>query len=217
MAIGIRSTSFATIKNDSSKALYISTFLSRLEYRGGFFNTPFLVYLGLMEIDHHSFEIRPRFKLLCSRSIEEITHGMQDQFRADKKIKGRIVNNHIYVNIPAEDLHYWSPELHITLHPQKQGTLVRGLVGPSPKIWTMFMFIYFGIGIIFLFGSIYGLSKYWLNGDTGWLWTIPACIFLFIITFIAAKSGQKIGREQTEQLKLPLRRVLALGTVEELA
>ena len=169
-----------------------------------------------MEIDHHSFEIRPRFKLLCSRTVEEITLGMQDEFRADKKIEGRIVNNHIYVNVPVDDLHYWSPELNITLHHHENGSIVRGLVGPSPKIWTMFMFIYFAIGIIFLFGSIYGFSKYWLNGETGWLWTIPACILLFIITFVAAKSGQKIGKEQTENLKLPLRRVLAKGSVEEL-
>ena len=81
-------------------------------------------------------------------------------------------------------------------------SLVRGIIGPKPNVWTMFMFIYFGIGIVGLFGSSYGLSKLTLGKEsTLFVWAFPIALLLMSTAYFASKSGERLGSDQINLLK----------------
>ncbi len=100
------------------------------------------------------------------------------------------------MRIPEKDQHYWSPELHVWVREQDGSTVVSGVVGPNPKIWTMFMFFYFVVLGLTFFGGIYGIIQWQLGMDAPFLWSIPAGIVGILLVFSAASFGQNKGKEQ---------------------
>jgi len=127
------------------------------------------------------------------------------------EVTGSILINHAYLRIKEENQHYWSPELHITVEKTDEGTLVRGVAGPKPKIWTMFMFFYSVVIVSFVLGSTLGLSQWSLNMDAPWLWTIPASIIAWFLIVGAAKYGQYKGKDQLMLLNEYMYTALAEG------
>ena len=123
-----------------------------------------------------------------------------DGLRAKQGVSGNTLHNHAYLQIPQEELHYWSPEFHVTVEPLEAGSLVRGVVGPKPKVWTMFMFLYSAVVVLFFLGAAMGVSQWMLGMDAPWLWSIPACVAMWLIILAAAQYGQYKGKQQMTRL-----------------
>ena len=113
---------------------------------------------------------------------------------------GKIVDNHVIIKVPKADQHYWSPQLTLELEDKEESTLIRGLFGPKPGVWTMFVFFYSAIGFLTLMGLIFGLSQMMLDMNPFGLWSVPAGGFLLIGLFIMSKIGQRLGQEQMRQM-----------------
>ena len=146
--------------------------------------------------------IRPQCRLSTTLTTEEIMESIINKLREDEeKVTGTTLLNHVYLRIPENEQHYWSPELHVTVEEIENGSLVRGIVGPKPKIWTMFMFFYAGIILIFIFGGALGISQWMLGIHAPWLWSIPAAVFLWLLVFFAAKFGQRQANKQMARLR----------------
>jgi NADH:ubiquinone oxidoreductase subunit 6 (subunit J) len=64
----------------------------------------------------------------------------------------------------------------------------------------MFMFFYSGVVVLFFLGASMGVSQWMLGMDAPWLWSIPACILLYLSILAAAKFGQFRGRKQMIRL-----------------
>ena len=94
--------------------------------------------------------VRPRYRRVTPippcQVIDKVLEGLIEK----KGVVGNTLENHAYLKIPQEEQHYWSPEFDVTVEKYKEGSLVRGVVGPKPKVWTMFMFLYSGV-LVFLF------------------------------------------------------------------
>jgi hypothetical protein len=163
----------------------------------------------------HAIEIRPRFTLVSSLDVDQILKDLEEQTASDSKVFCKILDNHAYIKIVQKDHHFWSPELHLTVEETNDGSLVKGVVGPAPTVWTMFMFLYFATIIGVLFASIYCYTDWTINKVRENLWPLPVSILALIGVFVASKSGERIARRQTETLKLPLRKVLAKGNLHE--
>ncbi|MEM1321065.1 MAG: hypothetical protein AAGG75_12500 [Bacteroidota bacterium] len=119
-------------------------------------------------------------------------------------IIGNIVNEHIILDIKAEDLHYWSPQLNFRVEPDEEvegHSIVAGLIGPRPAVWTLFMFIYFSIGTLGFFISSYGVARWMLNEYSHALWAFPLAILFMLTAYKAGKVGEQMGRDQVEMLK----------------
>ena len=144
--------------------------------------------------------VRPRYKRLTTvppcQVIDQILEGLIEK----KGVSGSTLDNHAYLQIPQEDQHYWSPEFNVTVEKQEKGALVRGVLGPKPKVWTMFMFFYSAVIVLFFLGLAMGVSQWMLGMNAPILWSIPACIILWVLIVLAAKFGQFKGRAQTEVL-----------------
>lgn len=144
-----------------------------------------------------SLKLRPRCKFTSPMSVAEVMDSILNKLKQpSENIYGSILLNHAYLKIQEDKQHYWSPELHITVEETAEGSLIRGVAGPEPKIWTMFMFFYTAVIVLFIFGSAMGVSQWSLNMDAPWLWSMPASLGAWLLVFGAAKYGQYKGNDQ---------------------
>ncbi len=146
-----------------------------------------------------SFRVRPKFKLSSDKSIEEIILLLNRSFENTAlPIEGRIFKTHGLIRIKPVEQHYWSPQLSISFEENEDNkTIIRGMYGPHPSVWAVFLmgYVLLGIGIFFL--SMIGLVKMSLKHDSALLWIVPFLIGGMIILWFLAQAGQKIGAEQT--------------------
>jgi hypothetical protein len=150
-----------------------------------------------------SFRVRPRFKQLCDLSQKEVESRLKaalDEENADCVAVS--LPGHVYLKIPLEERHFWSPQLHITFEEDGKGTVIRGLYGPNPTVWAIFFFGYVSLGLIFFFAGMWGLSRWSLDMSAGVLWVLPITAVLALVLYIIAQTGQKIGAEQMYRLHL---------------
>lgn len=156
--------------------------------------------------DHHLLgEVSPRFVLRTDVEMEKVFEIIDLQVKSDETVVGKIVHNQYYLDMPLAERHFWSPELRVSLEDDEYNeyggdTLVRVTVGPQYAVWVLFIFMYSFLGLITLFGGMYGLSQQMLGIKSAWIWCFPVCLFLIFTVFIVSKTGQKIGRDHTLHL-----------------
>lgn len=123
---------------------------------------------------------------------------------APTPIKGKIVDHHIILDIVGEAAHYWSPQLNFRIEADEEDqsqSVVSGLIGPKPNVWTLFVFLYFLIGIIGFFLSSYGISKWMLDQYSPLIWAFPVALLFALTAYKAGKYGEQLGADQIEMLK----------------
>lgn len=154
-----------------------------------------------MDRKESKLRFRPRFKEVVQLSPAELTERIRKLIDRNKEMcTGEIVDHHVLLKIPKSQQHYWSPQLSLELEAVEQGTLIRGLFGPKPNVWTMFVFFYSAIGFLTTMGLIFGLSQLMLKMDAYGLWAVPVGGFLLIGLFVMSKVGQNLGKSQMHQL-----------------
>lgn len=110
-------------------------------------------------------------------------------------------NNHCTIEVHPSQQHYWSPYATFNLEETKEGTIVRGIVGPKPNLWASFMVLYVFSAASFTITAVIGSGMISL-GKTGLLLYIsPIFLGLFIATYLAAQFGKNKAAKQTQQIK----------------
>ncbi len=146
-------------------------------------------------------QIRPRFRLTTTEKAAAIADKLRTGLRSENATcMGEAHSSYALLRIPNKDVHYWSPQLHVTFEETEEGTIVRGLYGPKPTVWTMFVFFYAIVGFAVLILSIVGYSHYKINGSIGLLWLIPVLVLLFFTLYAVAYLGKKKGYAHSEVL-----------------
>ena len=150
-------------------------------------------------VDDHlpEYRVRPRFQIETSYPVDEVAEMIKSALeKEDATCHGSIRHGFATLYLPAEEQHYWSPQLTLTLEETDAGSLLRGLYGPRPAVWTMFVFFYALIGFIILIVGILGLSYLTLDKPAGILWLIPVLVLIFLTLYLVAFFGQKLGHNQ---------------------
>ena len=147
-------------------------------------------------------QIRPKCKIRTDISPEIIKSEVKTMLDKNDKVEGKIRDDYIYLSIPEEDQHYWSPEMRINIKEDDGGfTSVNGVVGPNGKVWGTFL-VFYGLAVmLFIFGGSLGVSQIMLDIDSIWIWSVPASILLYGIIVVAAKYGQRLGHDQHLRLR----------------
>lgn len=121
--------------------------------------------------------LRPRFNF----DIKQCNTTALEAFETRKKSQSDFivsrVDNHVFIRLPKAKQQLSSPQLHLEIIPiNEHKSTVKGLFGPNPTIWTLFMFIHFVIIILFLGNSIWTYSN----------WTLekPMVIQIFVYIFL---------------------------------
>lgn len=121
-----------------------------------------------------------------------------------KHIKSMVVDNHVILDIVGPDQHFWSPQLNFRVEPLEDdpaATIIAGIIGPRPTVWTMFMFIYFSVGFAGFVTFSYGVSLRMMGESSIYLWSLPLAILFMLTAYRAGKIGEKLGEDQIELLK----------------
>lgn len=154
-----------------------------------------------MSTDDNTLRVRPRFKKEVEYPQNEVKEKIKVALESNRENwLGKIVDNHVIIKVPAEQQHYWSPQLTLELEEQGEKTLIRGLFGPKPGVWTMFVFFYSALGFLTLMGLIFGLSQMMLKMNAYGLWALPVGGTLLIGLFVISKIGQRLSSDQMSQL-----------------
>jgi hypothetical protein len=150
-----------------------------------------------------SMRMRPRFTRYMPQTPDELVAAMREKLKtADELCKGSFIpENHFVIKIRREHQHFWSPQLALTIETDEEDeagrTIVRGLYGPSPNIWTLFMFCYGALGVCTLFVGMIGFSEWSLERDASILWLLPLFAILAAGIYVLSQIGQRLGQEQT--------------------
>jgi len=108
------------------------------------------------------FQIRPRFEVASKYSVTELQDIMKKAIKSkDAPCDGKVRYGYVSLFPKEEDHHYWSPHLSVTIEeiPEEEGSLLRGLYGPSPAVWTMFVFVYGIIALSIVIALVIGQKK----------------------------------------------------------
>ncbi len=154
--------------------------------------------MDIHSIDHISFKrIRPRILIESELSSSQIIEIIDNHLsKPDVDCEGYAIPGFATIYPLQKDQHYWSPQLTLTIEETESGSLIRGLYGPKPSVWTMFMFFYSFIGFITMIAIMISLSYWSLGQDSMIFWSIPALILLFLSLYLVAYLGQKFGHKQ---------------------
>lgn len=149
--------------------------------------------------------IRPRFKMVVQRRAEDVLASVNRLIEVSPDcIRAHISGEHVILDIVGDMQHYWSPHLNFRIEPVEDNpdqTIVAGIIGPRPAVWTLFMFVYFSVGVIGFFITSYGVSKWMLGTFSYTILALPLAVLFMLSAFRAGKYGESLGSDQIEILK----------------
>ena len=146
--------------------------------------------------------MRPRFEMVVPEPPAQTLQRLHDVLRrADGPCTGSILGRHVRLRIREEHRHFWTPQLDVEVEAREDGSLVRGLFGPHPDIWTFFIATYAVMTFCGITGLIFGLVQ-WSLGWTPWaLWSVPIAVLMIGSVYGVALIGQRLGHDQMVQLR----------------
>ncbi|HQX04763.1 MAG TPA: hypothetical protein PKZ44_11675 [Flavobacterium sp.] len=155
--------------------------------------------------------LRYRFEKVVTKSYEDILSSceqLKETVEPDYKIK--ISGHHIWLHIGMLHREKHSPHLHLEIEKMEDGnTSVRGLYGPDPVLWTMFMFLHFVVAGIFVIFSMIAFSKWSLNQPFGFdLLVMFAMVNSWFLLYFIARLNRKKGINQAKELEVLMERIL---------
>jgi hypothetical protein len=161
--------------------------------------------------------LRPRFKLEINKSNEEALKTIENTKDFQKDFVVSRVDNHVFIRIPNKDQHFWSPQLHLEIDELDDSkSELKGLFGPKPSVWTMFMFFHFAVIGLFVIVGVWAYSNWSLKTDYGLqLGLMAALVGVWFFLYFAGRIGKKKGADEMKQLCSFLEDTLDLKDVKK--
>ncbi len=156
--------------------------------------------------------LKPRFKMEFDESPEKILNKFKANLEdKDCKYSSKISGNHVFLDVPQVDEHFWSPQLAIEVVKDIEGkTVVKGILGPKPKVWTFFMFIHFAVAVAFIVSFVIFYVKWSLGKDFQlYKYLLIGLPIFWVVLYIFGQSGKKLGYDQMVGLDKFMMKTLA--------
>lgn len=119
------------------------------------------------------------------------------------------VGLHAELFVPEDERRVWSPWLSVTARESDRGTIVRGRFGPHPSIWTLYLFLAFGLSFVVLIGLTWGYAQ-WAMDETPWAFaSAPLGALAMSGLFAVSLIGQRLGASQMVRLRAALHELIA--------
>ena len=143
------------------------------------------------------YRVRPRFQIDTAYSMEVLTEKINAALAGENApCRGQAKHGYATLYLPKVEQHYWSPQLTLSYEESEKGTLIRGLYGPRPAVWTMFIFFYSLIAFAFIVISVIGFSNFSLGHSASILFVVPILFMTFLTLYFVAYCGQRLGHDQ---------------------
>lgn len=147
--------------------------------------------------------LKPRFNIKIDESQEAILNKFKENLEDDNcKYSAKISGNHIFLDVPKEDEHFWSPQLQVEIDKDENNqTIVKGILGPKPQVWTFFMFLHFVVALLFIIMFVWFYVNWSLQKDFQvQKYILIALPIIWIVLYFFGQSGKKLGYNQMVEL-----------------
>ncbi|WP_340203521.1 GTP-binding protein [Ascidiimonas sp. W6] len=146
--------------------------------------------------------LRPRFQLETEWEKNSVIEAFKNELKSPFKIKN--AGDHVFIRFDEEHTSFWSPQLHLEVveeEEEAEKSKIYGLFGPSPTLWTFFIFLHFGIATVFVIFGIWGYSNWSIQQP--YALQTAVCVFMVILWFglyLFGRIGKSQGKEQMHLL-----------------
>ena len=150
--------------------------------------------------------LRPTFSIALALPRDEAIEAIRARFTGTPELAGRWRGKGMWAELylPETERRLWSPYLSIRVDKRDQGSSLFGRFAPHPEVWTFFMFLYFLVGFIVLFGGTLGYVQ-WTSDETAWgLWAVWIGVPILGLVHVASTVGARLGQEQMHRLRREL-------------
>jgi hypothetical protein len=136
------------------------------------------------------------------RSNEDALEAFELAKKSSKDFVITRVDDHVFLKIPQEKQHYWSPQLDLEIVSFEEGTSqLHGVFGPKPAVWTMFMFLHFAVASLFIGFGIWAYTRASL--DEPYMVQLLLMGFMVLgwfVLYFAGRMGKAAGRDEMHLL-----------------
>jgi hypothetical protein len=165
---------------------------------------------ALPEVGIDAARLRPKFDLdlpvPADEAIRRIRSGLEAPELCHRSMSAGL---HAELHVDASDRRVWSPRLTVQLEDAPGGSLLRGRFAPRADVWTGFMFVYFLVVFLILFGATLGYVQQ-VSDETPWgYWAIPAGLAVIAGIHGLSYLGQRRAEDQMRELRGQLDALLA--------
>jgi len=154
--------------------------------------------------------LRPRFKIELNHSNETVLSAFEASKDSTKGIVLLRIDDHVFIKIPKEDQHFWSPQLDLEIISFEEGeSVLHGVFGPKPSVWTLFMFFHFIVGTLFIGIGIWAYTNASLK--TSFTVQLVLLFLLGIVWFalyFAGRMGKSTGKKEMILLNTFMKKIL---------
>lgn len=150
---------------------------------------------------NNEITLRPRFSIQVKETPATVLEKFQNQKQRQNEYRISCVDSHIFISLPKEKQHFWSPQLHLEIFDNQPQTEIRGFFGPNPTVWTMFIFFHVVVAVLFMVDLIWLYSDYQLKNPFGFQIGIAlGLIGIWILLYIAGRIGKRKGKPDMKNL-----------------
>ena len=155
--------------------------------------------------------LRPRFRTLVQCDPATVLALIEGRLSSadGSDIEGTVFDTSAVLRIPPKRRHFWSPELQVGVDGEQGGTLVSGLFGPRPGVWSMYVALYAFALFVAIMGGSFGASQVMLGQLPLAFWSVPGALAAALVVYGIGRIGRRLGREQIEELDAFLNDTLA--------
>ncbi|NMH89716.1 GTP-binding protein [Flavivirga algicola] len=148
-----------------------------------------------MPIDN-DIALRPRFKIKLNTDNQSVLRDFEALKTTQSNFIVTRLDNHVFIKFPKEKQHFWSPQLHLEIDEiDENSSLLHGLFGPNPTVWTMFMFFHFIVAGLFIAFGIWAYTNSSL--DKSYAMQV-SFMLLMIIIWISLYFAGSIGKASSK-------------------
>lgn len=142
--------------------------------------------------------LRPRFKLELNKKNDDALQIFENKKKTQSDFIISRIDDHVFIKFPKDKQHFWSPQLHLEINEISESTsILHGLFGPNPTVWTMFMFIHFIVAGLFIAFGIWAYTNWSLETDyIMQLFMVILMVVLWIAFYFVGRLGKSTGKEQ---------------------
>ncbi|MCF6183296.1 MAG: hypothetical protein L3J56_01500 [Bacteroidales bacterium] len=146
--------------------------------------------------------LRPRFKIKLEKNNETILKAFKTVKTTEPEFIITRLDDHVFIKYPKHKQHFWSPQLHLEINEvNKNSSLLHGLFGPNPTVWTMFMFFHFIVAGLFIAFGVWAYTNWSLkNSYAIQVGLMLLMIIIWVTLYFAGSIGKASSKNEMHSL-----------------
>ena len=156
--------------------------------------------------------LRPRFKIELNQDNESALNAFDEVKKTQNDFVISRVDDHDFIRLPKEKQHFWSPQLHLEINEvDDNSSLLHGLFGPNPTVWTLFMFLHFFVAVVFIGFGAWAYANWSLESSYGiQIGVMVLMVVLWFVLYFAGRMGKSTGKDEMHLLHNFMNKTLKL-------